>query len=106
VSRINQDQIKPITKGGGTITITAVEIDFGSSATRTKVFTIIDSNVTLTSNLMIVQSGVAAPGRQADENEMDPILFSAYPGSGQFTLYANALEGPVSGVYTINYIIG
>ena len=94
-----------VTSGGGGGSMTEVEIDFGTSPTRTKTFTIIDASVSTSSKLMINQSGHAATGRQADENEMDPILFSGTPGSGQFILIANALTGPVAGKYRVNYTV-
>ena len=86
--------------------ISEVEIDFGLSPIRTKTFIVVDAKVTANSKIVIVQSGHAATGRQADENEMDPILFSGTPASGQFTLIANALTGPVTGKYRVNYILG
>lgn len=92
--------------GGGSATIIQIEIDFGASPVRTKHFTVTDATVSAASHLMINQSGTAATGRQADENEMDPILFSGTPGSGQFTLIANALTGPVVGKYKVNYMVG
>jgi hypothetical protein len=92
-----------ITSGSGSFTVTEIEVDFGSSPTRTKTFTVVDAGITASSKLIITQSGHAATGRQADENEMDPILFSGTPGSGQFILIANALTGPVAGKYRVNY---
>jgi len=92
--------------GGGSTTITEIEIDFGTSPTRTKTFTVTDASVSTSSKIVVSQSGHAATGRQSDENEMDPILFSGTPGSGQFTLIANALTGPVAGKYRANYMVG
>lgn len=91
---------------GGSSSITEVEVDFGTSPTRTKTFVVVDASVSTGSKLVISQSGHAATGRQADENEMDPIIFSGTPGSGQFTLIANALVGPVAGKYRANYTVG
>ena len=95
-----------VTSGSSSATIYQIEIDFGLSPTRSKTFTIIDSNVNAGSFLIITQSGAAATGRQADENEMDPIVFSGTPATGQFILNANALNGPVAGKYKVNYMIG
>ena len=89
----------------GTLTATEVEIDFGTMGTRTKIFTITDPMVTTGSKVATWQSGNAATGRQTDENEMDPILFSACAGNGTFTLYANSLMGPVKGLYRFIYIV-
>jgi hypothetical protein len=69
-------------------------------------FTITNASVTTSSKIMVVQSGAAATGRQSDENEMDPLIFSAVAGTGQFTLYANSTSGPVYGLYNIYYMLG
>ncbi len=92
--------------GGGSSTVTMIQVNFGTAPVRTKTFTVTDATVTTSSRLMITQSGTAATGRQADENEMDAILFSGVPGSGQFTLIANTFTGPVTGLYNVNYIVG
>lgn len=91
---------------GGSASITQIEVDFGSIPTRSKTFTVIDIGVSTSSHLIVAQSGVAATGRQADENEMDPIIFAGIPASGQFTLIASALNGPIVGKYRVNYMIG
>jgi hypothetical protein len=92
--------------GGGSFSSTQIEIDFGTIPTRSKTFTVIDVSVSSTSKLFPTQAGNAATGRHADENEMDPIIFSGIPGTGQFTLIASALNGPVVGKYKVNYAVG
>ena len=92
--------------GGGTATITQIEIDFGTFSSTTKLFTITDASVNASSNIVATQSGTAATGRHADENEMDPIIFSATPGSGQFSLIATPMAGPVGGKFKVNYLVG
>lgn len=92
--------------GSGGSSITQIEVNFGTIPTRSKTFVITDATVSPSTPLIVTQSGAAATGRQADENEMDPITFSATPGSGQFILIASALNGPVVGNYRVNYIVG
>jgi hypothetical protein len=92
--------------GSGGSSATQIEVNFGTIPTRSKTFTITDATVSASTPLIITQSGAAAPGRQSDENEMDPIVFSGTPGSGQFTLIASALNGPVVGNYMVNYVVG
>lgn len=82
-----------------------IEVDFGSTGTRSKNFTITDADVTASSVIIAWQSGAAATGRSADENEMDKIVFQALPAAGSFTLFAASLQGPVSGLYKVNYQI-
>ena len=87
-------------------TITEIEVDFGASAVRSKRFTITDAAVTASSKIVVMQSGKAATGRSADENEMDMLHFRAIPGAGAFTLLADCLTGRVNGKYKANYLIG
>lgn len=90
----------------GAAAIKSVEIDFGSTATRSKTFTITDAEVTTASLIMIGHSAKAATGRSQDENEMDTLLLRAAPGTGEFTLYADAFPNFVSGKFRVNYLLG
>jgi len=86
----------------GALTVSEAEIDFGTRPVCCKTFTVTDAGVSAASKIIAVQSGKAATGRDADENEMDAIVFSCVPGSGTFTLYARSFN-PVTGLYKINY---
>lgn len=90
----------------GTTAISEIEIDFGSSAVRSKSFSVADAGVTAASKIVPQQSGKAATGRTADENEMDLLHLRAVPGAGAFTLYAACLTGRVNGKFKVSYIIG
>ena len=83
-----------------------VEIDFGASAVREKRFTITNAAVTAATKIVATQSGKAATGRSADENEMDYLHLRAVPGAGTFTLHAACLTGRVSGKFKVSYLIG
>jgi len=83
-----------------------VEIDFGGAAVQSKRFTIANAGVLATSKIVVDQSGKAATGRAADENEMDFLHLRAVPGAGSFTLFAACLTGRVSGKYKVNYLVG
>lgn len=86
-------------------TVTEIEIDFGTSPTRSKRFTITDAGVSGTSKILVSPSGNIATGRGQDDWEWDTIQFAAKPNTGNFTLYAHA-TGRVGGrrkiFYTIN----
>ena len=82
------------------------EVDFGIIPTNYKTFTIVDVDVTVGSLILPLQSGRAPTGRSADENEMDPMIFSATPLSGSFRLIASTKDGPVVGKYKVNYGVG
>jgi hypothetical protein len=86
--------------------IKQIEIDFGTLLTNYKTFIILDPEVTVNSRLFITQAGNAPTNRSWDENEMDPIIFSANPQNGQFILIASSKDGPVVGKYKVNYGIG
>jgi hypothetical protein len=87
-------------------TIKSIEVNFGSVPTRSETFIITDSSVTSSSKIVIVQSGTAPTGKSSDENELDPILFSAIPESGQFILIGSSKDGPVVGNFKVNYMVG
>jgi len=91
---------------GGAAAITEAEIDFGGAAVQSKRFTIANAAVLASSKIVVDQSGKAATGRNADENEMDYLHLRAVPAAGSFTLYAACLTGRVSGKFKINYLIG
>lgn len=52
---------------------------------------------------MVVQAGTAATGKQADENEMDSILCTASPGTGNFILTCTAQRTITHGAFKIHY---
>ena len=91
---------------GGAAAIAEAEIDFGGAAVQSKRFTIANAAVLASSRIVANQSGKAATGRAADENEMDYLHLRAVPAAGSFTLYAACLTGRVSGKFKINYLIG
>ena len=83
--------------------ITQVELDFGSTPTRSKKFTITNANVTASSQLQMWQSADAPTGRSNDENEMDAFVCRVYASTGTIIAYIDSLLGPVAGKYKFNY---
>jgi hypothetical protein len=82
------------------------EIDFGPTPIWGQTFVITDSNVQTTNFVLPFQAGIAATGRQVDEEDMDKIALVAVVGAGFFTLYTEGIDGPLSGKYKIGYQIG
>lgn len=82
-----------------------VEIDFGSTPTTGKKFTITDALSSTTSLITVRPSGNPATSRGSDDWLWDSIEFAAKGNSGTFTLYAKA-SGRIIGkrkiLYTIN----
>jgi hypothetical protein len=79
------------------------EVDFGSTPTMAKVFTVDDGNITPGMYIVAVQSGDAPTGKSQDDNELDIIDVAATAGSGTVTLDCRSRFGPVVGKFKINY---
>jgi len=92
--------------GGGPATITEVEVDVGTLPVYETSVSVTDATVSGTSKVLIVQSGAAATGRQADENEMDGLDVSATPAAGSFTARICAKPGPITGKFKLLYMVG
>jgi hypothetical protein len=87
------------------LTVTEIEIDFGTTPVRAKRFTITDALVTgSTKKILVNPSGNVATGRGSDDWEWDSIQFAAKANTGNFTLYANA-SGKILGKRKIFYTI-
>lgn len=75
--------------GGGSLAVTRIEQNLGSSAVSRGTFTVTDGTVSASSKIFIKQAFAALTGKgsRADENEMDYLDVAAEAGSGQFTVY-------------------
>jgi hypothetical protein len=85
------------------VAISVAEIDFGVDAKFSAVATITDAAISATSKIIITQAGIAATGRQADENEMDAITCNAMPATGTFTLRCHTAGSPTHGKFNVWY---
>lgn len=83
-----------------------IEIDFGAIPVSEAEFTIIDAGVTPTSIIVGAVAQVAPSNKDLDELEMDTLGLRFGAGAGQFTIFANGLEGYVADKFKINYNIG
>lgn len=98
--------------GGAGATWTEHEIDLDTcgvgvgKGSRVCKKTVTDAGVSSTSKIAVLHSAKAATGRQADENELDPITCRAEPSAGSFTLICKGHEGPIHGKYLVNYTVG
>lgn len=82
------------------------EVDFGSMPVAEKTFTVSDADVATSSQIIAMIAYEAPTGKDLDEVEMDPFNVRAAPGSGEFTLWLQALHGLVIGKFKVNYLIG
>lgn len=92
--------------GGGTLDIKQTEIDFGTTPVSEKSFTITDTSVLVTSQLIGNVAYEAPTGKDLDELEMDSLDLKFAPDVGQFTLYARGLDGYIADKFKINYLVG
>jgi hypothetical protein len=92
---------------GGSTNIKQAEVDFGATPIAEQTFTVIDAEVSDTSQLIARQAYEAATGKDLDENEMDSLDIQCAPASGQFTLYIRSTDGSyLHDKFKINYLIG
>lgn len=93
--------------GGGSATIKEVELDFGATPTYVKSFTITDPDILLGSKVIMTQSDQPGTGQTTDAPDMDCIVCRCKPaGVGSLYIFASTREGPVTGKFKFNYIIG
>ena len=79
-------------------------IDFGATPVYDATFTVTDSLVTASTQIVLQQDGSAATGKDADENQMDQLLLIPTASDGSFTIYAKAYDGSyLAGAFNINY---
>jgi hypothetical protein len=91
--------------GGGSITLTEVEIDFGTNPISSKSFTIADALVTgPTKKILVYTSPNPGTDRVGNDWELDMPFFSAVAGTGDFTLSV-VFPHHVVGKRKINYQI-
>lgn len=106
-NRISDTSYVAMTAASGTAGTGQTEIDFGSTPIAEQSFTVTQFGMTSSSNVICQQAYKAATGRDLDENEMDSLDLKAVAGSGQFTLYAKAIDGSyLADNYVINYSWG
>lgn len=92
--------------GGAGGSATEVEVDFGSGVPAYEAsFTITDGSVSGSSKIVVSQSGNVATSRVGNDAEWDSVIYAALAGTGQFTLYARALPGPLVGKRKLFYSI-
>ena len=88
------------------VDVKQTEIDFGATPLTEASFTVSDAGVSSSSQLMGGIAYEAPTDRDLDEVEMEPFNVRFGPGTGAFTVFIQALEGPVEGKYKLNYLIG
>lgn len=90
---------------GGT-SVLSTEIDVGPLPVKEASINVIDATVTPTTKISAYQSGRAATGRPADENQWTRLHVVARPNTGSFDLWVLCLNGTMSGTFNIEYLKG
>lgn len=74
-----------ITGGGGSVTLTEIEVDMGNKSSS-KRFTVPDAAVTPSSRILVFPSPNQATGRKGNDWELDSATLTALAASGSFQL--------------------
>jgi hypothetical protein len=98
--------VRPSNWNAAHVGITQTEVDFGSAAVSEATFTITDTDVSASSNIIAALAYVAPTGKEIEEVYMEePMKIVCAPGSGQFDMLIQT-TGDVSGKFKINYLVG
>lgn len=92
--------------GASSTNIKQTEVDFGATPVSASEFTIVDADVSATSQLIGSVAYEAPTGKDLDEVTMDRLDLKFGPGVGQFLLYISGLDGDLEGTFKINYLVG
>jgi hypothetical protein len=74
------------TPSAGGVSITQVEIDFGSTPVSSKSFTITNGTITGSNKILVYPSPTPATGRVGNDFEADIVTMTGLAGTGSFTL--------------------
>jgi len=99
------DSITITGTASGSFSMTETEIDFGTTPQWGKTFTVVDGTVSGASKISAWPSGNVATSRVGNDNEWDMIICTALAGTGEFTLTAMAMPGPIVGKRKVYYAI-
>lgn len=87
------------------ITWVEIELDFGTKAVYEKNFVVVDAGSSVSSTIIINESGKVATDRAAGDSQWDSVSVTALPANGSFTVYAIANPGPIVGKRKFNYSV-
>jgi hypothetical protein len=90
----------------GTVNVKQTEVDFGTTPLAETEFTVTDSEVTASSQIIGTIAYEAPTGKDLDELEMDAIDLRFAPGAGSFIVRVKGLDGYLHDKFKINYLIG
>jgi hypothetical protein len=93
--------------GGGSASVTQIEVDFGATPATDNEFTITDAAVTATSKIIASLAYEDTADNTADEIIACGVVCTAGKAeAGSFKLLVASLNSALSGKYKINYIVG
>lgn len=68
-------------------------------------FIVVDPEITVSSRITGNIAYIAPTGKSLDEIAVDDIAIRFGSGAGQFTIFAHAQQGTVSGKFVVHYFI-
>jgi len=87
--------------------VNQTEVDFGATPVSNATFTVTDSNVSATSQLIAQVAWEAPTGKEVDEIEMDDLQIRCKPAAGSFDMYIETADGSyLADKFKINYLVG
>jgi hypothetical protein len=93
--------------GASSTNIKQTEVDFGATPVADGTFTVTDTDVSATSQLIAQVAYEAPTGKDLDEIEMDDLQIRCKPAAGSFDMYIKAADGSyLHDKFKINYLIG
>jgi len=93
--------------GASSTNIKQTEVDFGVTPVADGTFTVVDADVSGTSQLLAQVAYEAPTGKDVDEIEMDDLQIRCQPGTGQFVMFIKVADGSyLADKFKVNYLVG
>ena len=92
---------------GGAVSVAQTTVDCGTTGVWSKDFTISDAAVSGVSHIIANVAALATTNNDADEIATSGVFAVAgLPSAGSFVLSLFATDGPISGQFKVNYLVG
>lgn len=91
---------------GQLLNVKQTEVDFGSTPVYFKEFTVTDTDVSASSQIVAQLSYEAPTSKSLDEVEFEQFIFKCKPAAGSFVLRVESINGRVRDKFKVNYAVG
>jgi hypothetical protein len=89
--------------GGGSVSMTEVEIDVGTTPVLEKTVNVVDAGVLATSKILGGVANIAPTGKDLDEVEADALELKFQPQAGSININIKGLEGAIADKFKLWY---